>query len=95
VDPKSVKRDAGIVTATLRAVFEKPVKTPQGVLTSSRTTARFDCAARKVAVVENTYYFDEKKGRIYSHTAPKIPGYASIIKGALPDVAHAYLCAAK
>ena len=43
VDPKSVKKDAaGIITATLRVAFVKPVATPNGPITSSRTVAMFD-----------------------------------------------------
>jgi hypothetical protein len=54
VDPKSVKKAAdGIVTATLRAVFVKPIATPKGPITASRTVAMFDCAKKTVAVKEN------------------------------------------
>src|SRR4051812_7270384 len=62
IDPKSVKHDHGIVTATVRAVFTKPVKSPQGDIHSSRTIAMFDCGRRQFAVKENWLYFDEKKG---------------------------------
>ncbi len=95
VDPKSIVRDSGLVTATLRAVFVKPVKVPTGELKSSRTIATFDCAKRMVQVRENWYYFDLAGTKVYEHRKPQVPGFASIIRGALPDVAHAWLCAAK
>jgi hypothetical protein len=93
LDPKSVKKGAGgIVTATLRVTFVKPANTPQGPITASRTVAMFDCGKKVVAVKENTYYHDEKSNRVYQHSAPKVPGYGTAIKGTLPDVAMAYLC---
>jgi hypothetical protein len=93
LDPKSVKKGpGGIVTATLRVTFVKPANTPQGPITASRTVAMFDCGKKVVAVKENTYYHDEKSNRVYQHSAPKVPGYGTAIKGTLPDVAMAYLC---
>ena len=93
VDPKSVKKGAdNIVTATVRVTFVKPVTTPKGPITASRTVAMFDCGKKVVAVKENTYYHDEKSNNVYQHTAAKTPGYGPAIKGTLPDVAMAYLC---
>ena len=93
VDPRSVKKGAdGIVTATVRVTFVKPVTTPKGPITASRTVAMFDCGKKVVAVKENTYYHDEKSNTVYQHTAAKTPGYGPAIKGTLPDVAMAYLC---
>jgi hypothetical protein len=93
LDPKSVSAKDGIITATLRTVFVKPVKTPKGDLTSARTTAMFDCAKGMVAVKENIYFHDEKANSIYQRSAPKIPGYAKPFDGALPAVAMRHLCA--
>ena len=93
LDPKSVKKADGIITATVRVTFVTPVATPQGPLAGSRTVAMFDCAKRVVAVKENTYYHDQAQKKVYQHTAPKVPGYTSPIKGTLPDVAMQYLCA--
>ena len=48
VDPKSVKKAPdGIVTATLRAVFVKPIATPKGPITASRgeVPEQFDAVA--------------------------------------------------
>jgi surface-adhesin protein E len=93
VDPRSVKKGAdGIVTATVRVTFVKPVTTPKGPITASRTVAMFDCGKKVVAVKENTYYHDEKSNNVYQHSAAKTPGYGPAIKGTLPDVAMAYLC---
>lgn len=96
LDPKSVTKAAatGIVTATVRVQFVEPVQTPQGPWTSARTVAMFDCAHRTVAVKENTYFLDEKRNRIAQHKVVGQPGFGTTIKGALPDVALLYLCAA-
>ena len=95
LDARSVKKGAdGIVTATLRVRFVKPVATPKGSpITASRTTAMFDCAKKVVAVKENTYFHDEATNRVFQKSAPVKPGYGPAIKGTLPDVAMAHLCA--
>ena len=93
IDPRSVKKGAdGIITATVRAEFVKPVATPKGPLTSSRTIVMFDCAKKTTAVKENIYFHDEKKNSVYQRSAPGKPGFATTIKGSLPDVALAYVC---
>ncbi len=90
---KSVsKAKDGIVTATVRATFVKPVKSPRGELKGSKTVVMVDCAKKTIAVKENTYYFDEKLSKVYEKTAPKIPGFSSPIKGSLPDIAMGHLC---
>ncbi len=88
----TVSRANGIVSATVRARFVQPVKTPGGDLRSSRTVAMFDCAKWVVAVKENWYFLDDKWRKIGSHKVVGIPGYGSPIKGSLPDVAMTYLC---
>ena len=95
LDPRSVKKGAdGIITATLRVTFVKPVATPAGKpITASRTIAMFDCTKKYSAVKENWYFHDEKTGKVYQHSAPKLPGFGTVIKGTLPDVALGYLCA--
>jgi hypothetical protein len=93
VDPKTVKKGAdGIVTATLRVAFAKPVATPKGPITASRTVAMFDCQKQVVAVKDNTYFHDEKTNSVFQRSAPVKPGFGAAIKGTLPDVAMAYLC---
>jgi hypothetical protein len=93
VDPKSVTTAAGIVTATLRVQFTEPVSTPKGPITSSRTTAMFDCAKKVVAVKENTFYHNERANRVYEHKVIGKPGYGPAIVGTLPDIALKHLCA--
>ena len=92
VDRRSVKRDSGVVTATLRVVMAKPVNTPRGGITSSRTVAMLDCGKRLVAVKENTFFLDEKSNSIYQHSKVGKPGFGPAIKGSLPDVALTELC---
>jgi len=95
VDPKSVSTASGITTATVRVEFLEPVDTPKGKYTSARTVAMFDCAKRLVAVKENTYYLDEKRNKVAEHKVVGIPGYGTVIRGALPDVAMQHLCGGK
>jgi len=93
IDPKSVKKGAdGIITATVRATFVKPVATPKGPITASRTVAMFDCAKKTVAVKENTYYHDEKANTVYDKRTVGQPGFGPAIRGSLPDVAMAHVC---
>ena len=92
LDPKSVKSKDGIVTARVRVTFADPVKVPQGKVTSSRATAKFDCAKKMVAVLESTMYTDEKAGAVYQRSAPKIPGFSPTFTSNFSGVALAYLC---
>jgi hypothetical protein len=93
IDPRSVKKGAdGIITATVRATFVKPVATPKGAITASRTVVMFDCAKKTTAVKENIYFHDEKTNSVYQRSAPGKPGFATTIRGSLPDVALAYVC---
>ncbi len=94
IDPKTVRKGAdGIITATVRATFVKPVATPKGPITASRTVAMFDCAKKVVAVKENIYFHDEKANRVYQRSAAGQPGFGPAIRGTLPDIAMAHLCA--
>lgn len=92
VDPRSVKRSGGIVTATVRVRFTTPVETAKGKMTASRTIAMFDCARRKLAAKENVYYLDERTNRVAERTVNRQPGYGTALKGTLGDVALTYFC---
>lgn len=92
VDARSVAKAGGITTATLRVRFLKPPKSPKGPITSSRTVVMFDCAARKVAVKENTYYLDERANRVYQHNVVGQPGWGPAIGGSMTAVALDHFC---
>jgi hypothetical protein len=93
LETKSVKTGAdGIITATVRARFLKPIKAGASEYRASRTIAMFNCTTAKVAVKENWYYSDEKGTKVAQHKVVGIPGYGVTIKGSLPDVAMAHLC---
>lgn len=92
VDQKSVKRAQGIVTGTFRVAFAKPVKSPRGDITSSRTVASLDCGKRQVAIRENVYYHDEKANRVYDRKVIGTPGWGPPMGGSMPEVAMAQLC---
>lgn len=95
VDPRSVKRSANLVSGVVRVVFKEPVQTPKGVWKSSRTTATFDCSARKLAAKENVYYADERGAKVTDRTVNKQPGFGPALGGSLGDVAMRYFCDAK
>lgn len=93
VDPRSVSRDStGIITATVRTVYAKPVDTPQGPITGTRSVAMFDCAARRVAVKENIIFHDEAANRIFQRSAPRQPGYSTVFTSNFSAVTLDYLC---
>jgi len=95
VDPKSVKRTGSLVAATVRVVFTTPVKTPTGTWMSSRTSATFDCASKKLAAKENIYYGDAKETKVVDRTVNKIPGYGPAIGGSMGALALDYVCKAR
>ena len=95
IDPKSVKKNGNLVSATVRVVFTTPVKTAQGTWMSSRTTATFDCAAKKLAAKENTYYGDAKETKVVEKKVNAQPGYGVALGGTMGAVAMQYLCSAK
>ncbi|PYP81479.1 MAG: hypothetical protein DMD35_01855 [Gemmatimonadetes bacterium] len=92
VDAKSVKRTGSLVAATVRVVFTTPVKTPSGTWMSSRTSATFDCAAKKLAAKENVYYGDAKETKVVDRKVNKMPGYGPALGGSMGALALDYLC---
>lgn len=92
LEPRSVRRAGDTVTATVRVRFAKPTRTPQGEVRASRTIARFDCARRQVAVVENWYFTDERGTVESSHRKVGIPGWSTAIGGSMTAVALEHLC---
>ena len=92
VEAKSVKRTGSLVAATVRVVFTPPVKTPSGTWMSSRTTATFDCAAKKLAAKENIVYGDAKETKVVDRTVNKIPGYGPALGGSMGALALDYVC---
>ena len=92
LDQRSLKRAADSVRATLRVQFLKPKKMAGGDVTSSRTAVTFDCRAKRVAIRENTYYYDERANRIYQQSKPKMPGFAPVMGGSMTAVAYDALC---
>lgn len=95
LDRRTMTTKGGITTATLRVAFVKPVRTPRGELSSSRTIIMVDCAKRELAVKENWYYHDEKTNRVYEHKVVGQPGFAKAFEGSMQGVAVAHLCPAR
>ncbi|MBA3670701.1 MAG: hypothetical protein H0W68_01590 [Gemmatimonadaceae bacterium] len=92
VDPRTVKRAAGLVSATVRIVFTTPVKVPNGVWGSSKTTATFDCGKRSLAAKENIFYADARGTKVVQRVVNKQPGFGPALGGSLGGVALDYLC---
>ena len=92
LDARSVKRANGIVTATVRTVYVKPMRSTKGPVTSAKTVAMFDCATRRTAVKENTYYHDERANRVYERRVVGQPGFAVTLGGSATAVALDHLC---
>ncbi len=82
----------GIINATIRVAYGKPVKTPKGDLTASRAIAMFDCAKMTFATKENATYIDEKRNIVFQGTVNKIPGFGPAIAGNFADVALRHFC---
>ena len=76
-------------------VFTTPVQTGKGTWMSSRTTAIFDCAAKKLAARENVYYGDAKETKVVEKKVNAQPGYSVALGGSMGALAMQYLCAAK
>ena len=95
LEPKTVTRDGGIITAALRVQFHKPTKVPGGSWYSSRTLLMIDCRKQVIAVKENWYYSDAKGTKVAQHKEVGIPGYATPLPGSMPKVALDHLCQAR
>ncbi len=87
----------GIISATVRAVYAKPVDIPgqKRPLTATRANAMFNCTTRTFAVKESWLLFDEKTNAAYQHKVNKIPGYGPTISGSYGDVALKHFCPGK
>jgi hypothetical protein len=92
VDPRTVKTNGNLVSATLRVVFNEPVRARNGTYASSRTVATFDCAKKSLAAKENVFYSDAKGTKPVERTAAKQPGFGPALGGSLGGVALQYLC---
>jgi hypothetical protein len=93
VDPRTVKRVNGIITARIRVKFTPPVPTPQGNWVSSQHLAMFDCAKSTEATKESIYYADEAGTKVVERKKNAMPGFGSVIGGSMTKVALDYLCA--
>lgn len=93
VDPRSVKKDNGIITARIRVKFTAPVAQQNGDRwDASHHIAMFDCAKSRVAAKETIYYSNEAAGKVSSRSTNKIPGFGPAIGGSMTQVALDYFC---
>jgi hypothetical protein len=92
LEPKSISRAGGIVTATLRVAIDPPMKTAGRAIVSLRSTSMINCAAQTSATKERWFYYDAKFKTEARHDTPGIPGYGPAIKGSLADVALKHFC---
>src|SRR5690349_3571341 len=88
VDPRSVRKVNGIVTAHLRVKFATPVDAGGGaVWKSSQHIAMFDCAKSTVAAKETIYFADTTGTKIVEKKTIAQPGYGPALGGSMTKVA--------
>src|SRR5262249_42574233 len=93
VDPRSVKKDNGIITARIPVKVTTPVPQQNGDhWDTSHHIAVFACAKSRVAAKKTIYYTNEAAGKISSRSTNKIPGYGPAIGGSMTQVALDYFC---
>jgi hypothetical protein len=92
VDPRSVKKVNGIITAKIRVKFVTPVKTPQGTWYTSQHIAMFDCAKSTIAAKESIYYGDAAETHVVDKKTIAQPGFGPAIGGSMTKVALDYIC---
>jgi hypothetical protein len=95
VDPKSIKRNGNLVSATVRVVFTPPVKASRGTWASSKSIATFDCTKRYLAAKENIYYADVKGTKVVERSVNKQPGFGPALGGSMGGIAVDHLCGPK
>ena len=95
VDPRSIKKVNGIITAHIRVKFVTPVDVSPGVVwKSSQHIAMFDCAKSTVAAKETIYFADTIGVKVVEKKTIAQPGFGSPIGGSMTKIAFDYLCAA-
>lgn len=94
LEPKSVSRANGIVTATLRVALAPPIKAPTGDYVALKSVAMFDCAKQTSATKERWFYTDAAFKKVTRHDVPGKPGFGPALKGSLADVGLTALCKA-
>lgn len=92
LETASVKREGGIITATVRVGMQPTIKTANGEIVSMRSIVMIDCAKQTTATKERWFYFDAKGTKEARHDKPGIPGYGPAIKGSLADVVIVHFC---
>lgn len=95
VDPRSVKKNGNLVSATVRVVFTPPVKAARGMWASSKSIATFDCTRRYLAAKENVYYADVKGTKVVERSVNKQPGFGPALGGSMGGIAVDHLCGPK
>ena len=93
VDPTSVKKDNGIITARIRVKFTPPVVLQNGKQWAvSHHVAMFDCAKSMVAGKESVYYSDAAATTVVQRSAIAKPGFGPALGGSMTKVALDYFC---
>jgi hypothetical protein len=95
VDPGSIKKANGIITARVRVKFTDPVETPQGKWMLTNSLAMFDCAKSTVAAKETVYYSDAAATKVVDRRVNAKPGFGPALGGSMAKVALDYVCKTK
>jgi hypothetical protein len=92
VDPRSLRKSNGIVSARIRVKFAEPVSTPRGSWKTSQHLALFNCAKSTVAAKQSTYFSDEAGTHVVERTTIAQPGFGPALGGSMAKVALDYVC---
>jgi len=92
VDPRSMRKANGIVSARIRVKFAEPVSTPRGSWKTSQHLALFNCAKSTVAAKQSTYFSDESGTHVVERTTIAQPGFGPALGGSMAKVALDYVC---
>lgn len=92
VDPRSLRKANGVITARIRVRFAAPVRTPRGSWKTSQHVALFDRAKLAVAAKQSTYYTDDAGTHVVERTTIAQPGFGPAIGGSMAKLALDYVC---
>jgi hypothetical protein len=92
IDPASVRKANGIITARLQVRFIEPVKAVTADWRLSRHIAMFNCAKKTIAAKSTTYFSDSAGTKVVETKLVSIPGFGPAIGGSMTQIALDYVC---
>lgn len=96
VDPRTVIRRDGRVTATVFVRFNRPVPTKDGTMRSMRAIAHFECRARRMALAEDWTFSDFDGKDLLRYERSTVQGferrYDPAVRGSLAALSLQHFC---